>query len=82
MLMHACRRLAAQSSSGKHLAEGFGLVGVGREPGLPEGQSSQAVLNQLAARPQALRMHLHHVIKLDIANALERAHQNLCYGMV
>ena len=41
-------------------AEGLNLVGVGAVPGFPEGQGSQAVLNDLTSTPQRLRMHLHH----------------------
>lgn len=40
-------------------AEGLNLVGVGAVPSFPEGQGPQAVLDDLAATPQRLRMHLH-----------------------
>lgn len=42
-----------------YLAEGLNLVGVGAIPGFPEGQGLQAVLDDLAATPQCLGMHLH-----------------------
>ncbi len=43
-----------------YLAEGLHLVGMGGVPGLPERQSAQTVLYELAAKPQCLCMHLHN----------------------
>ena len=42
-----------------YLAEGLALVGVGGEPGLPEGQHAQAGLHHFGAPPQPMRMNLH-----------------------
>ena len=40
------------------LAERLNLIGVGGVPGLPEGQTAQTLLDQLAATSQRLSMHL------------------------